>query len=78
MERDGFDFKKRNPTGYVSSVAKSHKAKKEQDRLLMPGLKERDALNGVPEGKLFQELKKMMKGGLTSEEEEKEVISLSV
>jgi len=79
MEKDGFDFKKRNPTGYVLSVAKSHKAKKEQDRILMPGLKERQALNGVPEGKIFQELKKIVKGGLTNEEEEeKEGISVSV
>lgn len=56
MERDGFDFKKRNPTGYVASVAKAQKTQKDQRDLLGPVLEEKEALRTVPEGEVFQKL----------------------
>lgn len=61
-EKDGFDFKKRNPTGYVWSVAKSHKVQKDQTRLLTHYLEEKEELRKVPEGKTFQDLKTLIGG----------------
>ena len=61
MEKDGFDFKNRNPTGYVWSVAKSYKAKKDQDRLL-PYLDEKEELRRAPEGEIFQDFKTLIGG----------------
>ncbi len=57
MEASGFDFKKRDPTGYVYAVAKSHKIETERNRQLAPTLKERKALRNIPEGKVLQDLK---------------------
>ena len=56
-ERDGFDFKKRDPTGYVKAVARSHNAEAERSRQLAPALVELKALRGAAEGRVFQEFK---------------------
>jgi hypothetical protein len=62
MEKDGFDFKQRNPTGYVRSVAKSHKAQKDQTKLLTPLLEQKEELQKAPEGEIFQDLKTLIGG----------------
>jgi hypothetical protein len=56
-ERDGFDFKKRDPTGYVHAVAKSHRNETERRRLLARTLEEQKALRSATEGRVFQDLK---------------------
>jgi hypothetical protein len=56
-ERDGFDFKKRDPTGYVHAVARSHRNEMERSRQLAPALEEQKALRSVAEGRVFQEFK---------------------
>ena len=56
-EREGFDFSKRDPTGYVRAVAKSHKIETERSRQLAPALAEREALRSTTGGKVFQDLK---------------------
>jgi hypothetical protein len=56
-ERDGFDFKKWDPTGYVRAVAKSHRVGTERNRQSAPIHDEREALRGAQEGKVFQDLK---------------------
>jgi len=56
MQRDGFDFKKRDPTGYAWGVAKSHKAELEQRRLSAQQSEERDALRKASGGQLYQRL----------------------
>ena len=63
-EKDGFDFKKRDPTGYVWSVAKSHKAEKDKNTLLASALKEREYLLKTPGGEIFQELSSLAEGKL--------------
>ena len=60
MEKEGFDFKKRNPTGYVWSVAKSHKIQKNQAKLLAPSLEEREMLQVVQGGEVYRNLKSLI------------------
>lgn len=52
----GFDFKRRDPTGYVRAVAKSHKTQKQQEQLESQIAGEKGTLRNAPQGKLFQHL----------------------
>jgi len=60
MEKDGFDFKKRDPTGYVWSVAKYHKVEKERENLLAHTIQERKSLQETAEGEIFQGLRSLV------------------
>jgi len=53
-KKDGFDFGKRDPTGYVRAVAKSHKAQMEQARLTAGISEERKDLREAKPGGVFQ------------------------
>jgi hypothetical protein len=74
-KRDGFDFKKRDPTGYVHAVAKSHRNETERNRLLARTLEERKVLRSATEGRVFQDLKEafnLQRGGIYDERREEE------
>ena len=60
-ERDGFDFSKRDPVAYIRAVAVSHKAGAEQKRSETQTGQEREALRKAEGGKMFQELRGLVR-----------------
>ena len=59
-KEDGFDFKRRDPTAYVLTVAKSKMAESEKNKLEKSVSEERTALRNANEGAAFQRLKVTM------------------
>ena len=63
IEKDGFDFKKHDPTAYVAAVAKAHKSNTETQKTASSALQEKEALRTATEGVIFQGVKDLLNGG---------------